>query len=352
VTTRTGTALKLIAAGAIVTALLATGRLSLTALAAVMNRPWTILGLIVLQVAILGIGVLRWQVLLSSIANRRQSFRDLLLYNWIGQFFGTFAPSTVATDVTRFTYVVRSGAASSPAVLASLLIDRAAGTIGTLALATILARTLVVESASTETVIVIGVVVAVIIAAIACTGRGRQVREAAAAAKGATVFAVACAMAAMALKVLSIALVVRAVSPLPSFQAVFSVAPVGFLVEAIPIAPGGMGTAHLAFEYLLGSRGIAQGAGVFNVYFVVRLMVSLIGGVAWAVGQSGSRAVSRERVDDQRLPLPHSRTPALVFSPTSPAGTTSGPFPRAWRARFARPWRRTSRRACRPRARI
>ena len=293
-TTRTVSALKLVAAGAIVAALLATGRLSLNALAAVMNRPWTLLGLIALQVVILGIGVLRWQMLLSSIAKRRQSFRDLLRYNWIGQFFGTFAPSTVATDVTRFTYVVRSGAASSSAALASLLIDRAAGTIGTLALATILARTLVVESVSARTVIVIGVAVAVIVAAVAHTRRGQQVREVAAAAKGATVFAVACAMAAMALKVLSIWLVVRAISPLQSIQAVFSVAPVGFLVEAIPIAPGGMGTAHLAFEYLLGLRGIAQGAGVFNVYFVVRLLVSLVGGVLWAVWNGGAKNRQRD----------------------------------------------------------
>jgi glycosyltransferase 2 family protein len=278
----TRTALKLIAAGAIVTALLATGRLSLTALTAVMSRPWTLLAMIALQVVILGIGVLRWQVLLSSIAKRRQSFGDLLVYNWIGQFFGTFAPSTVATDVTRFSYVVRSGAAAAPAVLASLVIDRAAGTIGTIALATILAHTLVIDSVSSRTVIIVGVVVTVIAAAIALTRRGREVREAAAAAKGATVFAVACAMAAMALKVLSIWLVVRVVSPLPSFQTVFSVAPVGFLVEAIPIAPGGMGTAHLAFEYLLGSRGIAHGAGVFNVYFVVRLLASIVGGVLWA----------------------------------------------------------------------
>jgi hypothetical protein len=85
---------------------------------------------------------------------------------------------------------------------------------------------------------------------------------------------------------------VRAISPLPSFQAVFSVAPVGFLVEAIPIAPGGMGTAHLAFEYLLGSRGIAQGAGVFNVYFVVRLLASLVGGILWAA--RNGRAKNRE----------------------------------------------------------
>jgi uncharacterized membrane protein YbhN (UPF0104 family) len=281
-TKRTSAALKLVTAGAIVTALLATGRLSLAALTAVMSRPWTLLGLVALQVVILGIGVLRWQLLLSSIAKRRQSFRDLLLYNWIGQFFGTFAPSTVATDVTRFSYVVRSGAAASPAVLASLVIDRAAGTIGTLALATILARALVIDSVSTSTVIISGVVVAIIAAAITLTRRGREVREAAAAAKGATVFAVACAMAAMALKVLSIWLVVRVVWPLPSLKTVFSVAPVGFLVEAIPIAPGGMGTAHLAFEYLLGSRGIAQGAGVFNVYFVVRLLVSLVGGIVWA----------------------------------------------------------------------
>lgn len=286
-TRRVSTSLKLAAAAAIVAGLLATGRLSLAALTAVVQDPVTLLALAALQVAILGIGVFRWHLLLTSITHRRQSFRDLLTYNWIGQFFGTFAPSTVATDVTRFTYVVRSGTAESTAVLASLVIDRAAGTIGTLALATILAQALVVDSMSARTATVGGVIIALVIVAMASTKRGRQLRQTVATARSASVIAIASAMVAMALKVLSIWLIVRAVTPSASLATVFSVAPVGFLVEAIPIAPGGMGTAHLAFDYLLDLRGIAGGAGIFNAYFVVRLLVSLGGGLLWAGRSEG-----------------------------------------------------------------
>ena len=52
-------------------------------------------------------------------------------------------------------------------------------------------------------------------------------------------------------------------------------------------APGGLGTAHLAFEHLLLLHGIPGGAALFNVYFVVRLTVSLVGGAIWAL--SGAR---------------------------------------------------------------
>lgn len=109
-------------------------------------------------------------------------------------------------------------------------------------------------------------------------------------AKGASLVAVFGAMAAMALKVLSIWLIVRAVRPGAAVAPVFSVAPVGFLVEAIPLAPGGLGTAHLAFDYLLGLQGIPGGAGVFNAYFVVRLLVSLGGGVIYAL-PGGPRSI-------------------------------------------------------------
>lgn len=285
------TSLKLAVAAAIVMGLLATGRLSFGAMVTVFRQPQTLATLVALQLAILAIGVLRWQLLLSAIAGRRQSFRDLLAYNWIGQFFGTFAPSTVATDVARFTYVVRSGTASSATVLASLVIDRVAGTTGTIVLAIILARRLVLASITPGSLMVLGAVVVVALVLVMATKRFQEVARIAAVARGASAFAIACAMAAMALKVVCIWLIVHSVSLSTSPAAVFSVAPVGFLVEAIPLAPGGMGTAHLSFEYLFATRGIAGGAAVFNAYFVIRLLVSLVGGLLWVAYTSGERRV-------------------------------------------------------------
>jgi uncharacterized membrane protein YbhN (UPF0104 family) len=145
----------------------------------------------------------------------------------------------------------------------------------------------VLDVAPRGSLVVAGAVAGLVIAAVVAAKRSRQVARVAAAAKGTTLFAIGCAMAAMALKVVCLWLIARAVSS-ADVAGVFSVAPVGFLVEAIPIAPGGMGTAHLAFEYLFGLRGIGGGAALFNVYFVVRLLVSLVGGLIWAVRRMGS----------------------------------------------------------------
>ena len=104
--------------------------------------------------------------------------------------------------------------------------------------------------------------------------------------------AIAIGLVAHALKVLSLWLIVHAVSLSGvSLAAVFAFAPVGFVFEALPLAPGGLGTAHLVFGYLFRGVGIADGAGLFNVYFVLRMCVNLGGGLVWLV--TGKRASVR-----------------------------------------------------------
>jgi len=307
---RMSRSLKLAAASVVVSGLLATGRLSFVALSAVVERPSVLVGLVALQVAILGIGVFRWQLLLSVTTGRRQAFLPLLTYNWIGQFFGTFAPSTVATDVTRFSYVVRSRAGSPSATLASLLVDRVAGTIGTLALATILAHRVVLDSMPRAGLVAIAILGGVAVIGAVTSRRFRDAARIASSARPAALVAVSCAMIAMALKVISVWLITRTLTPSIPVADVFSVAPVGFLVESIPLAPGGMGTAHLAFEYLLGLRGVASGAGIFNAYFVIRLLVSLFGGIVWVL--------RRDRANDRRRDVQSGPRVAILGGPCPP----------------------------------
>ena len=49
-----------------------------------------------------------------------------------------------------------------------------------------------------------------------------------------------------------------------------SVAPLAILVTALPLAPGGMGVGHVAFEEVLGIVGISGGANIFNLFFLDR----------------------------------------------------------------------------------
>jgi glycosyltransferase 2 family protein len=276
--------LKLAAAAAILTVLVATGRLSPRSLSTFVAHPATVLGLLALQVAILMIGVFRWWLILGAVEGRRPRYRDLLSFNWIGQFFGTVAPSTVATDATRFGYVVSSGMASRSGALMSLVIDRTAGIAGTTLLAIVMSRAYAIESLQLPSPLVVAAGFLITLGCVRLLRHRMDRVQAALAtmgrAKGASAAAVAFAMLAMLLKVVSIWSILGVISPANASVA-FIAAPVGFLAEALPITPGGLGTAHLAFEFLFGQQGIEGGATFFSVYFMVRLAVSLVGGVLW-----------------------------------------------------------------------
>ena len=321
---RAVTILKFGIAGAIVAMLASSGQLRFSSMIQLFAHPATWLGLMGLQLSILMIGVLRWWLILGSLERRRMPYGELLAFNWIGQFFGCAAPSTVATDAARFTFVATNQLASRSNALMSLVVDRTAGIIGTIALAGALTGTYVFRSiAIPRAGLLAGFAIAVIIALVALrapreSAMLRGLRDAASAIRKARVsglIAIALAMAAMALKILSVWMIGRALLPEnPSIAVVFSVAPMGFLAEALPLTPGGLGTAHLAFEYLFRRVDISGGAALFNAYFVVRLLVSLVGGLVWLGRRRRPRAAG-DSVPDH-AGLSHRRR---LREPTSPA---------------------------------
>ena len=269
--------LKIAVASAGFAFLLLTGRLSTEPLTTAFTDPLTIAGMVGLQVVLLMLGVFRWWLLLGAIDNRSHSYRSLLAFNWIGQFFGCFAPSSITTDATRGAYLRSSGEASTSAVLTSLVIDRICGITGALLLTGILARELFLRSVDPS--VLISSATAVVIAALVVFWRsayGNAVR----ARFAQVVVGISISVVAHSLKVVCLWLAVRHVAHgATDLGAMFTFAPVGFIAEALPIAPGGFGTAHLAFEYLFNLEGLRGGAALFNVYFAVRLLVSAIGGV-------------------------------------------------------------------------
>ena len=53
--------------------------------------------------------------------------------------------------------------------------------------------------------------------------------------------------------------------------------PVGILATALPLAPGGLGVGHVAFDSLYHFIGMEHGADVFNVYLLASITLSLSG---------------------------------------------------------------------------
>lgn len=58
----------------------------------------------------------------------------------------------------------------------------------------------------------------------------------------------------------------------------FVVAPLGLLVTAVPILPGGVGTGHAAFSFLFHLLGSERGADIFSYYVLIQLLLGAFGG--------------------------------------------------------------------------
>jgi uncharacterized membrane protein YbhN (UPF0104 family) len=58
---------------------------------------------------------------------------------------------------------------------------------------------------------------------------------------------------------------------------IISFVPIGFIAVAIPLAPGGLGVGHVAFERLFAMVGETQGANFFNSYFIISICFNLVG---------------------------------------------------------------------------
>lgn len=57
--------------------------------------------------------------------------------------------------------------------------------------------------------------------------------------------------------------------------------PIGLMTLALPVAPSGLGVGHAIFQKLFELSHITNGASLFNLYFVVTLIVNVIGVVPY-----------------------------------------------------------------------
>jgi uncharacterized protein (TIRG00374 family) len=62
-----------------------------------------------------------------------------------------------------------------------------------------------------------------------------------------------------------------------SIMNIFTFVPLGLIATAIPITPAGIGVGHAAFDKLFQFYNVSGGASLFNVYFVIYLVVNSFG---------------------------------------------------------------------------
>ena len=62
--------------------------------------------------------------------------------------------------------------------------------------------------------------------------------------------------------------------------------PLGLMTLALPIAPSGLGVGHAIFQKLFEFAHIDNGASLFNLFFVVTLVVNLFGAIPYILAKN------------------------------------------------------------------
>ena len=257
--------------------------------------------------AIVGLGAVRWMLLLRGVGIHVNYFRVLQL-NLIGLFFNSIIPGAVGGDLMKAIYVIRDQEKrnKTPAML-SILLDRIVGLMGLFTLGAISVSfnlsQFIHNDALTSIVFLIYVLFGFTLCFFAlafwkipperdiilrivgkpiigfsllkkiylalCEYRNRP---------WSLVQALLISMTVQSLIMMFFIYLTEFMNHSPvDFLKYAAVYPVGILCTALPLAPAGMGVGHVAFDSLYRLIGLKNGANVFNVYLVAQITLSLTG---------------------------------------------------------------------------
>jgi len=308
---------KIVLVGLLLYWLATTGKLDFSQLSILLKKPsimFMAIGMWVLAALLLG--SLRWNLLLKGLGIHMPLLRAMRL-QLIGFFFNTAMPGAVGGDVIKGMYVLREKTATSKTnALLTIILDRIIGLVAIFAIAAVAIITrfdFVRGNAGLMTLsIFVGVgVLLIFVAAIFClteifTGRdpfqfilSKKVPGFGIARKIYSALILFRKDPGIIGKAFFISVVVQVMSLLFGYLIATNLSdkavdimiyavvhPIGILTTALPLAPGGLGIGHIAFDRLFIMAGIDGGANVFNVMVLSQLALNLIGIIPYLLHKS------------------------------------------------------------------
>ena len=303
--------LKILLVGSILVYLVQSGRLNFEKLMLFKDAP-EILALMVgaLVLVVVPMATFRWWLLLRAIGvqvNPKQTF----ILTWIGNFFNTTLPGAVTGDVVKGYYVIKAQHEEGRTrAFMTLLIDRIVGLFGLIVMA-FLALVLNLElilsqerlhSLAWMITVLFGATVVFYAIAVFPFKEGRdpfirlfqRLPAKKISLKVYSAFKSYQHQKSTLLLTLLLAIGIHTLIALLFFQVAnlmglkemelatqFFLMPIGLITVAIPIAPGGIGIGHAAFESLYQLAGFSGGADIFNLFVLAQLGVYLLGGIPY-----------------------------------------------------------------------
>lgn len=301
--------IKLAIAGGLILWLLNSGQLDLKQLRYLITTPS--LGLAAFAFWLLGpcvLGATRWLLLLKG-AGYAISWKDAFKLQLTGFFFNSAMPGAVGGDLVKVVYVIKQNPSrgKTPAMM-SVLIDRVIGLGGLFTIGMILAlisfdQISSVTSLQPMIALLFGLNFGVLLfffLALYHYKQGdplaklfsyqipgmsilRKLYEAVRIYRYNRNYFIICFLLSLVIQSLSLALfyqiatVVLHSNETISLASIASIFPIGMLTAALPIAPGGLGVGHVAFDELFSLIGLDNGANIFNIFTLSQLAFNMLG---------------------------------------------------------------------------
>lgn len=303
--------IKILIAAGLIYWLVTSGKLDFKLLAQLVEHPFAVLISIVFIVTNLFLISYRWETILRARSQVRLPLLGVLRITWIGQFFSSVLPGSVSGDLVKILYVQKfDKTLTKKFVFASILIDRVMGLSGLILLVGMSSLIFGKEiSANAPAMIpLLNINYALMCLVILSFGvffylhqviRGLLVKFQSIALAGLfeklislwddlvmirkkMAKAVALSVLVQFLSVVIFwSLIYPFVGTHMNFVQALAFIPIGLMTLALPVAPSGLGVGHAIFQKLFELSHITNGASLFNLYFVVTLVVNVIGVVPY-----------------------------------------------------------------------
>jgi len=297
--------------GSILVYLVQSGRLNFEKLMLFKDAPEILAMMIgVLVLVVVPMATFRWWLLLRAIGVQVKP-KQIFILTWIGNFFNTTLPGAVTGDVVKGYYVIKAQQEEGRTrAFMTLLIDRFVGLFGLIVMAflalvfnleLILSQERLHSLAWMITILFGGTVLFYTITLFPFKeGRDPFIRffqrlpAKKISLKVYSAFKSYQHQKTTLLLTLLLAIGIHTLIALLFFQVAnlmgiedmelatqFFLMPIGLITVAIPLAPGGIGIGHAAFESLYQLVGYSGGADIFNLFIIVQLGVFLLGGIPY-----------------------------------------------------------------------
>ncbi len=313
---------KFIFASAIIIWLFRSGDLDLSLIPKMLNHQYRIATMVAIGIFISFLTAYRWKKLLDSGQQNQLPMKSIFRLTWIGMFFSAVLPGAVTGDLIKLAYAKKINQnASSSYLLSSIFLDRIFGLSGlilVLGFFTALNYTNLISKSTELTTLIhfniflligtmfffisifihtkvqsfilnltkkiplIGSKFANLFEMIWLIGKNKKI----------VFLAVGISLLVQIMGVLSFFIIVEPFAPSLSLLNTFTFVPIGFITIAIPISPQGLGVGHVVFNTLFSFFKIDNGASLFNLYFLVTLIINLLGSIPYILSTGKTKKQS------------------------------------------------------------